>query len=77
MKIRCERLAPGRVLSATLQQMPSWTARDMMRTVLEIDMDGCPVQVEPPDGLGAVLVEASAEERARLSDAGYNLPESS
>ena len=73
MKVRCERLFPGRVLPARLVQAPSLLSRDAQRVVLELDA-GAPVQLEPPSALGTVVLEATAGEWAALQAAGYDLP---
>ena len=77
MKVRCNLLLPGRTLPARLVESPSMVSRTATRTVLEIDADGAPVQLEPPTALGTEVVEASPEEWARLRDAGFDLPRAS
>jgi hypothetical protein len=72
MKLRCSMLGDG-VFTATLVETPSMMSRGATEIVLEIAA-GAPVQVGPPDGLGAVVVEATDDEWARLRAAGYELP---
>jgi hypothetical protein len=74
VKVRCSFLNPGRTFTASLVESPSFVSRDSTRTVLELNVDGAPVQLEPPLALGTEVVEATLEEWDRLREAGYNLP---
>jgi tetratricopeptide (TPR) repeat protein len=72
MKVRYDRLFPGRIFQARLTESMSFFGGPAERPVLEIDADGAPLQLEPPCVLD--VVEATAEEWAALQAAGYELP---
>jgi hypothetical protein len=48
------------------------SSRSATEVVLDLDA-GAPLQVDPPDGLGCEVVEATAAEWAALEKAGYVL----
>ncbi len=63
---------PGKVVQARLVESPSQISRTVVETRLEL-MGPAPVQLPPPNALGAVLVEATPAELAALTAAGYTL----
>jgi hypothetical protein len=82
MKVRClgepyHRLYGGRVFHARLavDEVYRRVLPMMDRQVLEIDIDGAPVQLAPP--FSVEVVEATPEEWASLREAGYELREKS
>jgi tetratricopeptide (TPR) repeat protein len=74
MKVRYKQLDPRRIYTASFVEAPSFFSRTETRTVLEVNA-GAPMQFEPPGAPGLEVVEATAEEWARLREAGYDLPQ--
>jgi tetratricopeptide (TPR) repeat protein len=74
MKVRCQRLFPGRILLAHLVERESLLGLGVTEWVLEFQA-GAPVQVEPPSASGCEVVEATPEEWAALRAAGFDLPQ--
>lgn len=73
MKVRCEAFFPGQIVEATLVDQADQTSRDTASVRLEVRSGETPVQLPPPNALGAEIVEATAHERRALIDAGYEL----
>jgi hypothetical protein len=72
MRLKCNMLFPGKVVEATLVQAPSQASRTDTETRLEL-VGPPPIQLAPPDAMGAQIVQATPAEWAALKAAGYEL----
>jgi tetratricopeptide (TPR) repeat protein len=70
MKIRCEKLFPGRIFNARIAEVDGldWS---FSAQVVEMDQDGVAVQLQPSGDFE--IVEATPEERDTLLGAGYEV----
>jgi tetratricopeptide (TPR) repeat protein len=71
MKVRGDPLFPGRIFSGRVAQRVQDFGLAGCSRVLEIEVDGVPVQLEPPRAVQ--IIEATLEEWASLQEAGYEL----
>jgi hypothetical protein len=77
MKVRCETFFPGQVVEATLVGQVDQTSRDATSMRLEVRNGETPLQLPPPNALGAEVVDATPQEWKALTEAGYDLNQAS